>query len=360
MKKFIILILFVLTLSTGCYDYTEINDMAIVSGISVDYEEDKFQVAFEILNTINKEDSAQMAKVYVVKGEGSSLSEAFSSASLEIDKMPYLAHLKTLVINEEVAKEHVEEIIDFLLRDNHIRNVFYLAIAKDTTAYEVLTNTDTNNPVASTAIAKLIDNNIFSNSIAADLNFEKFMVNILDPRKDTYASSIVIENDVLKLGPIAIFKKYNMQSYLTETESATFNVMNGDSKEIHFIVDCPNNKNNFITLSTFSKPKSKIEIEDKTVTISTEVEIRVIENHCKMDFKKVETYENIQKQVEKTLEKDMEDVVKKAIKYESDILKINQTYYQKYKKEIDFTTLNYKYKASAIINRNGLIFEVEE
>lgn len=360
MKKTILILLALLFLTSGCYDYTELNDMAIVSGISVDYENDKFEVAYEILNTINPEDNPESSKVYVTQGSGSSLSEAFSDTSLEIAKVPYLAHLKTLVISEEVARNHVKEIIDFLIRDNHIRNIFYLVIAKDTSAFEIISNTDTNNPVASTAIAKLIDSLLFANNIAANLNYEKFVTNIIDPRKDTYASSIEIKNGILKLGPLAIFKGYNMQTFLSEDESATFNVMNGDSKEIHFTVSCPNDEENDIILTTFNNPKSEIKIDENKVKISTEIETRIVENHCKMNFKEIETYESIQKKVEEKLKQDMEEVIKQSIKYDSDILKIKQIYYQKNKKDVDFKLLSYEYEAKAIINRNGLVFEVEQ
>lgn len=360
MKKTFVILFFLLFFTSGCYDYTELNDMAIISGISVDYANNEFQVAFEILNTVNKDEDPEAKKVYLSEGNGSSLSKAFSDASLEIAKTPYMAHLKTLIVSEEVAKNHIKEIIDFLLRDNHIRNIFYLAVAKDTSAYAILTNTDTNNPVSSNAIAKLIDNALFANNIAADLNYEKFVTNIIDPRKDTYASSIEIENSILKLGPLAIFKGYNMQSFLTEEESATFNVMNGDSQEIHFQVSCPDNEKEYIVLTTFNKPKSEIEIENTDTKIKTEIEVRVVENHCKLNFKEISTYENIQKKVEEKLNQDMQKVMEKLIQYDSDILKIKQIYYQKYKKDIDFKTLNYQYDAKAIINRNGLIFEVEQ
>ena len=360
MKKLVFLILLVLLFCSGCYDYTELNEMAIVSGIAVDYKDDKFDVTFEILNTKNKEDNSDQAKVYYASGKGKTISEAFSDTSLEIAKAPYLAHLKALVINEEIAKEHVEEIIDFLIRDNHIRNIFYMAISKGISASDVITNSDTNNPIVSNAIADLIESPTFTNNISSDLNFEKFVTNIIDPRKDTYISTIEIENEIIKLGPIGIFKGYKLESYLTEEESATFNVMNGSSNEIHFKIKCPNDEDNFILLTTFNKPKSGIEIKDKTVNVTAEVETRIIENHCKMDFKEIKTYEKIQKSLEKKLKNDMQDVVNKSIKYDSDILKIKQIYYQKNKKDIDFKKLNYKYDANVIINRNGLIFEVKK
>lgn len=360
MKKYFILFVTLLFLTSGCYDYTELNDMAIVSGISIDYQENAFQVSFEILNTVNKDDDPDAPKVYLTEGSGTSISEAFADASLEIAKIPYLAHLKTLVIGEEVAKEHTKEIIDFLIRDNHIRNIFFLVVAKDTTAFNIIHNTDTNNPVASTAIANLIDSALFTNNIAAKLNYEKFVTNIIDPRKDTFATSVAIENGILKLGPLAIFKGYDMQLFLTEEESATFNVMNGESEEIHFNVKCPNDENEFIVLTTFNHPKSEVEIEKDTVKIKSEIETRIVENHCKMDFKKVSTYESIQEKVEEKLKNNMKKVMETSLKYDSDILKIKQIYYQKNKQDIDFKNLNYEYDAKVIINRNGLIFEVEE
>lgn len=360
MKKYILLLIALLFFITGCYDYTELNDMAIVSGISIDYESNAFHVAFEILNTVNKDDNPDAPKVYLTEGDGKSISEAFADASLEIAKIPYLAHLKTLVIGEEVAKDHTKEIIDFLIRDNHIRNIFYFVVAKDTSAFEIIKNTDTNNPIASTAIAELIDSALFTNNIAADLNYEKFVTNIIDPRKDTYATSVKIENDIIKLGPLAIFKGYNMQIFLTEEESATFNIMNGDSKEIHIKVNCPNDENEFIALTTFNHPKSEIEIEGNTAKIKSEIETRIVENHCKMDFKKISTYESIQEKVKEKLKEDMKKVMEKSIYYDSDILKIKQLYYQKKKKDIDFKNLQYEYDAKVVINRNGLIFEVEE
>ena len=53
MKKifFLLLIPFFLT---GCYDYQELNNRAVIAGIAIDYKEDEFWVDLEILN--NKKD----------------------------------------------------------------------------------------------------------------------------------------------------------------------------------------------------------------------------------------------------------------------------------------------------------------
>ena len=54
MKKFVLIIitLFILLISSGCYNYKEINDMAIVSSIGIDKDNknDKYTVSAQIMN----------------------------------------------------------------------------------------------------------------------------------------------------------------------------------------------------------------------------------------------------------------------------------------------------------------------
>lgn len=42
MKK--IILLFMLLLLTGCKDYTEINDLGIISGMIIDYKDNKYEI----------------------------------------------------------------------------------------------------------------------------------------------------------------------------------------------------------------------------------------------------------------------------------------------------------------------------
>ena len=46
MKK--IILLFILLLLTGCKDYTEINDLGIISGMIIDYKDNKYEITTEI------------------------------------------------------------------------------------------------------------------------------------------------------------------------------------------------------------------------------------------------------------------------------------------------------------------------
>ena len=66
MKKILIIIL-TLLLCTGCFDYKEINDLAIINAIGVDYENDEYVITLEILNDqIDKDSSKITSSTYLI------------------------------------------------------------------------------------------------------------------------------------------------------------------------------------------------------------------------------------------------------------------------------------------------------
>ena len=70
MKKIWILLILPFFL-TGCYDYQELNNRAVIAGAAIDYKEEEFFIDLEILN--NKKGSGQEEnenKTYYIGGSG--------------------------------------------------------------------------------------------------------------------------------------------------------------------------------------------------------------------------------------------------------------------------------------------------
>ena len=87
MKKIIILLIICFLLG-GCYDYQELNDLSLVSGIGIDYIDDEYVVSFEIIESI-KEGSSTTIKPKIVKGKDKDLAEAFNKAMKNSNKKVY-------------------------------------------------------------------------------------------------------------------------------------------------------------------------------------------------------------------------------------------------------------------------------
>ena len=192
MKKILCLLIIPLFL-TGCYDYQELNNRAVIAGIAIDYKEEEFFVDLEILN--NKKGNGQEEesdKTYYVEGYGSTLTEAFQNCHLQLSKEPYYSHLKVLIIGEEVAQEKILDVLDYMIRDPSIRNIFLPVVAKGVDAKEILESVTTENPVVSTSIQSMIENNTANDSVSVIKDFESFLDTIIDPYQDAYLSLIHI------------------------------------------------------------------------------------------------------------------------------------------------------------------------
>ena len=76
MKKIIILLIFSFFL-TGCFDYQELNDRAIIVGLGVDYQNDEYVVNFEVLNSQknSSEKSGGPNKSYLIEGKDKTFSK---------------------------------------------------------------------------------------------------------------------------------------------------------------------------------------------------------------------------------------------------------------------------------------------
>ena len=123
MKKLLIIPL--IFLLTGCWNYRELNQLAITTGIAVDKENDNYKITIMIANA-------------VYDGTGQTIYEAFKDTSLSISKQIYLSHIDVLVLSEEIAKNNLTDVIDFLFRYPQTRNNFYLVLAKDKKASDIL------------------------------------------------------------------------------------------------------------------------------------------------------------------------------------------------------------------------------
>ena len=102
MKK-IFLMLFIPLLLSGCYDYNQLNDLGIISGIAIDYDKEEFKVTFEIISTKKEGETSSSSGTYYITSSGNTLVEAFTKSANKIDKVPYFEHVEIVVFSEEVA-----------------------------------------------------------------------------------------------------------------------------------------------------------------------------------------------------------------------------------------------------------------
>ena len=361
MKKLLILLIIPFFL-TGCFDYQELNNRAVIAGVAIDYQEDAFLVDLEILN--NKKSSSQEEesdKTYYVSGTGSTLDEAFQTAHSRLSKDPYYSHLKVLILGTELAEEKLADVLDYMIRDATIRNIFLPVIAKGVSAKEVLESTTKENPVVSTSIQSMIENNKTNDSISILRDFETFVNDIIDPYRDGYINTVSKEEDTIYLSGVAAFHEKQLSFFLGVDDAIVFNTLNNDSTNYYVNLACENDKEEYLTIKLYQNEGTNFEFQKNTITVKSKLNASIIEDGCGYDFRDADIYPSLEEKFQPIIEEEFTQVINDLKSHQTDILGINSLYYKKYRTPLDsWYQQNFLYDIEVTINKNGLIFEVNQ
>lgn len=356
MKKIIILMSFIFLL-TGCYDNIELDDLAIITGVGVDYKDDEFYLTYEILSDTKTQDNMTLES-YTVSGSGKSISEAFINTNYKVSKKSYFAHLKVLVISEELINGHFDKITDYILRDTNIRSEFKVVVANNTTPEKILKNNDKNHPVVSELIVNLIDNEKYNNNLVIGETFKQIVAKLISDNYDVILNTVSIKDKEISIDNSYIFKKFNYQATLTKQDSTLYNML---TKNITAMEFDKNYEKGDVTISITSS-ETKTEVKSDKIIISTNLEGKVIENNAELDLTKDNAYELLNKDFGKIIKKDIKKFVKLLQENKSDILGLQEIYYKKTRKDNKdlWETADVVVNVNLKVNTKGFIFEVKE
>ncbi|WP_426449836.1 Ger(x)C family spore germination protein [Paenibacillus sp. S-38] len=130
---------------TGCWDRTEINDMAFILTSAMDLEKDgKFRYSVlvplpgQMGGASGGGGGTSGEKSYYIDSEtGSTIREAQSKLQQRMSRRMFLAHRRTLLVGEELARQGIRSVYDTTPRSPENRMTTYLIITKGK-AYELL------------------------------------------------------------------------------------------------------------------------------------------------------------------------------------------------------------------------------
>src|SRR4051794_23013200 len=101
---------------TGCWNYKEIDKLAIVAGAAIDKEDDQFLLTAEVVKTKGEKDSKPES--LKIEGRGKTIFDATRNINKVSGKRLYWSHAKVIIISQEVAREGIIPAIDLFNRDH--------------------------------------------------------------------------------------------------------------------------------------------------------------------------------------------------------------------------------------------------
>ena len=366
---FLIPLLFIMT---GCWNYRELNQLALITTMAIDLtEEGDYKVSVLIANGKNNQTNTRegQSQTVVYSGKGKTISRAFREINLQIPKIPYIGHLGVVVVSEEVAKEGMRGVLDYLLRNPESVKRFYLIMAKDDSAEDVIKVLSPLETFPGQSITTNISLSNEQEAISTAINYSKFVENLLKVGKDPSIPTISISGDPdkgssdknlessdikskIKLGPVALFKGDKLVYIASKTESRGMNIVTNQVDEMIIEYECGDGN---IVVSMKNKKL--------LATVSVTSEGAIQELTCDKNIQKNEVILEIEKKVEKKVKKNIKNAIEVTQEHSSDIFGVGNLFYKKYPnyfKNLDnwhdkYKTVSFDYKVDIKLNTKGSV-----
>lgn len=348
MKKILILFIMILSL-TGCKDYIEINDLAILTGIVIDYKDDMYKVTAQLI--VNDKES----NIEVFTTKSSSINEAIAELSKLSNKEVFISHLKVLIVTDNVLKNNIN-FKDYFLRSSKSKMNFYIYVVSEDISDKIL-NIYKDNYGSSIYLEKMMkfNQNIFSSS--TPLTFSEYVYYSLEKGYDNIYPKIDIvtnnDKDVLYLNSLSIFKD-SKEINLTENESIFYNILTNKANKTSLTINCDDNTYS-IELQDI---KTKYKFKDNKLLINNKSKAKIIDYKCKYDLNEKSSIKKLNDLTNNYIEDNINNLLEFIRKNNTDIIGIGNYIYKhnnKYYKDNYLNNINYEVNSKTNITSIGEI-----
>lgn len=355
MKKILIIIL-TLLLCTGCFDYKEINDLAIINAIGVDYENDEYVITLEILNDQIDKDSSKITS-YTKVGHGKNLTSAIENAADKLSKQLIFNHIKLMILSKSVVENKFENIIDLFLRNTYFRENFYVISATKNKPETLLNHTTNESPIASTAIIDTLESISYSSNTNILKMFDEIIEEVITYGIDTCFSNITLKDDEFIIDGMSIFNNYNYKGNLNSEYVKIYKLLTDNFDRPSYTI----NYDNLSFTVAINNGKLNTEINNGSINVNGNLMGRILDNDPAFNIRDPKNLERIDNDFTNLLNKKIPEFIKVLQDNNSDILGITKNYYKKTRtKDKDYwLKLDIKSTIKFNINKKGLIYDVE-
>ncbi|MCU9612308.1 Ger(x)C family spore germination protein [Caldibacillus lycopersici] len=334
-----------LTLLTGCWDQSELTDLAFVSAVGIDFgENEKYRLTFQIINPKNvagtqQQGGIQGPPVTLYEGGGDNILEGALETTQRVSRQLFFDHATLVVIGEDVARKGIFDILELFDRSPDFRTTARVVIAKDAKAEELLSILTPIDQVPAQKIVKMID-------FTPEIWGENIKVNVSDiirslyfPGREPLISGVSIIGDkekgksdsniqsskpsaVISASSLGIFKKDRLIGWTNGETTKGINWVNNNIKGTTVNVDWGDVKEAIgITLiRTKSRLSAEIKNGIPSLKVHIDTEGNVSEVHVPIPLNSPGPLKKIDQLLNAEISKEVHQAIEYAQKKKTDIL----------------------------------------
>ena len=333
MKKIkLLMLLLPIFLFTGCFNYRELNEIAIASAIGLDKTSDGYIVTIQVMNTKKASEtgtSNDQLKFITFTTSGVTLQDAIRKSILDSSRRIYPNHVQTLIIGEDLAKNGISDVLDMFFRGVEFRKQTSVLIAKNSTAEEVLNVVTPLESLNSKNIRDGLSVDSKYLGIGDNISFEDLVGTFLDSNKEIILPSVSINGtksegekieNIETADPsvrliessLAVFKDDHLVGFLDNKQSIDLNFVRNKINNTILTYECGDNK--YLSSEIMSN-KTSIEFSESPLKAHIKINgiLNINEITCDIDLEDPVVIDEIEADLEEELKNDVYNTIKYII-----------------------------------------------
>jgi spore germination protein KC len=322
----ILIILINVMLTTGCWNYKEIDDQAIVAGLAVDKGiTEKFKLTVEIIKISGIKDIKLISET--ITAEGRTMFDAVRNIISVSGKKLYWSHAKVMILSKEIASEGVIRVIEWYTRDSETREDVNILISEEASAQEIFSGQKTIEDIKSFTLGQVIKNQS-ALSKTPDTDILEFCIESRIKGNSIMLPSVKLTKIDGKVVPeimgAAIINKDKLVGFLTGDETKELLFIRNEIKGGLLVEEIrANNTITPVSLEIFkSKTKVSPVINGKNIEMNIDIDttVAIDEIEGTENFVEDEGHKKLEQLTEKAFQEQVNAFIKKIqSEYDADI-----------------------------------------
>ncbi|SFS63063.1 Ger(x)C family spore germination protein [Paenibacillus sp. BC26] len=331
-------LLFTVLITSGCWDRTEINDLAFISGTAFDVTDNgetllSLQIA---IPSAGMGESGQQDRFFVLSATGKNANEAFQKLQNQSSRRLFTSHRSVIFISEAFGRNGINDVLDVFTHDPRQRLKTYIMVVRGGKGQEVLRTKYPFEHVPTEAVKEMEG---LGGNLSATLRdfFIEATSEGINPvmgaiGEDVYSTSAKgSKNKLFGLMGSAVFKDLKVVGFLDQEETngllwATDRMKNG-----RVTTYLPQYGGSVGVIVDHAKRRITSQVDGDKITVSIQVEgqASLVENNTHLDVSRPNNLLIVQKAMEKSIELQIRKALAKVQKnYQVDSIGIGQSVYR--------------------------------
>lgn len=338
---------FILSLLSGCWQGRELNQIAFVLGLGIDKAENGYWVSMQVVNPSEIDSnggSGTPVTLYTYKVP--TLYQALPYFTLHSSRSCYLGHVRVLVLGEELARSGIAEALDSLKRSQDTRTDYYIAVAKNAKASEVLSVFTPLEKIPANGMYSSVKGSSDATATTVTVHLDELINDLVTEGLQPVLTGVKIigkqnggeikniqnirQRSKLRFGDVAVFRKDRLVGWLNARESIGFNYATNRVKTNTFFVPGHDDKKIIVeVLSSHTKRKAKVIYGKPHIDLEVSAVANIEAMQSSMDITTPAALAELERECEKHIVRMMETAVESLIgQYGSDALGFGQLIYK--------------------------------